>query len=245
MTTSVKIKEMARSYGADLCGIAPVERFAKAPNGFHPFDIYSGTKSVIVIAVRESESPFYSRSAVPYTFATEMALQKVFSITFQLVIKLEERGITAIPIPTEPYEYWDADAKTGKGILSLKHAGQLAGLGVIGCNTLLVNRKFGNLIRLGAILTNEYLPGDPLEELSLDCEDCNLCVRSCPAGAIEDGCVSQSLCRPNSNVTNEKGYALYACNNCRKVCPHRAGIDGYKLEMPTELSNLIKVKNWV
>jgi epoxyqueuosine reductase len=245
MTTSVKIKEMTRSYGADLCGIAPVERFANAPNGFHPFDIYSGTKSVIVIAVREAESPFYSRSAVPYTFATEMALQKVFMIAFQMVCKLEERGIIAVPIPTEPYEYWDAEKMTGKGILSLKHAGYLAGLGVIGRNTLLVNRTYGNLIRLGAILVNESLPGDRIEELSLNCEDCNLCVRSCTTSAIKDGHVEQSLCRPKSNYTTEKGYSLYACNNCRKVCPHRAGIDGYKLNDQVQLSSFIKVKNLV
>jgi hypothetical protein len=42
--TSAEIKELARRNGADLCGIAPVERFEHAPAGFHPSDIYPGTK---------------------------------------------------------------------------------------------------------------------------------------------------------------------------------------------------------
>ncbi|HNW50026.1 MAG TPA: hypothetical protein PKH79_03025 [Prolixibacteraceae bacterium] len=34
------IKEVAYSLGADVCGIANVERFTNAPKGFHPSDIF-------------------------------------------------------------------------------------------------------------------------------------------------------------------------------------------------------------
>ena len=36
MITNKEVKEIAYSLGADLCGIAPVERFKDAPTGFHP-----------------------------------------------------------------------------------------------------------------------------------------------------------------------------------------------------------------
>ena len=46
------------------------------------------------------------------------------------------------------------------GYISLKHAAEIAGLGVIGKNYLLTNPQYGNLIWLSAILTNaELTPG--------------------------------------------------------------------------------------
>jgi epoxyqueuosine reductase len=243
MKNSVMIKELALKLGADLCGIAPVERFENAPSGFHPYDIYPGTRSVIVIAKRETESTLYSKSPVPYTFSTEIALHKVFSITIELVYQIERAGFIAIPVPSEPYEYWDASTMTGKGILSLKHAGYLAGLGVFGKNTLLVNQKYGNLIRLGAILTNSNLEGDALQTFKLCSDTCELCIKNCPVNAIDSDHVNQSKCRPNSSTVNNKGYELYTCNNCRKVCPNRAGVSNRIEIVPLKLRDLIKVKD--
>ncbi len=50
MINADSIKKIAFELGADLCGIAPVECFNKAPKGFRPADIYEDTKSVVVIA---------------------------------------------------------------------------------------------------------------------------------------------------------------------------------------------------
>ncbi len=46
------VKAMSGRLGAELCGIASVERFSRAPQGFHPNDIYTACKSVIVMASR-------------------------------------------------------------------------------------------------------------------------------------------------------------------------------------------------
>jgi epoxyqueuosine reductase len=243
MKNSVMIKGLAHDLGADLCGIAPVERFENAPSGFHPYDIYPGTKSVIVIAKREIESTLHTKSPVPYTFSTEIALQKVFSITIDLVYEIEKAGFYAVPVPSEPYEYWDESTMTGRGILSLKHAGHLAGLGALGRNTLLVNQKYGNLIRLGAILTNANLEGDSIQVFNLCSDSCNLCIKNCPVDAINCNHVNQSRCRTNSNTVNKKGYSLYTCNNCRKVCPNRAGVANRFEIVPIVLREIIKVKN--
>jgi hypothetical protein len=42
----------------------------------------------------------------------------------------------------EPYEYWDDKIPEGKGIISLRHAGELAGVGKIGKNNLLINTTY-------------------------------------------------------------------------------------------------------
>ncbi len=38
--------------GADLCGIASIDRFANAPKGYHPLDVFTACKSVISLRYR-------------------------------------------------------------------------------------------------------------------------------------------------------------------------------------------------
>jgi epoxyqueuosine reductase len=47
-----QIKGIALKHGADLFGIAPVDRFDGAPEGFHPRNLYSRAESVIVFSVK-------------------------------------------------------------------------------------------------------------------------------------------------------------------------------------------------
>ena len=52
--TAELIKQRAAELGADLCGIAPVERFSQAPAGFHPTDVLPDCRSVISVAARKA-----------------------------------------------------------------------------------------------------------------------------------------------------------------------------------------------
>jgi len=62
---------------------------------------------------------------VPYKFVSDVVLDEVFRITCDLSLRLQDLGVAAVPIPSEPYEYWDVEKNEGRGILSLKHAGYL------------------------------------------------------------------------------------------------------------------------
>jgi epoxyqueuosine reductase len=223
MITPHIIKKMARHSGADLCGIAPVERFKDAPRGFRPSDIFKQTRSVVVIAKRVPDSAFLSENPVPYTFACDVTLEAVNQMICQIALNLQEMRVVAVPIPSEPYLHWDEKRREGRGILSLKHAGHLAGLGVLGRNTLLTNDTFGNRMTLGALLLNIPLPGDPIAKYTLCSDACRACIKACPAKALDGKTVVQKLCRKVSQVTTKKGYALYACNKCRAVCPRGNG----------------------
>jgi epoxyqueuosine reductase len=220
------LKGMVLNSGVDLCGIAPVERFHEAPEGFRPTDIYPSAQSVLVFAKRVPQAALLSRSPVPYTFASDVVLDEVFRITCDLSLRLQDLGITAVPIPSEPYEYWDVKKKEGRGILSLRHAGHLAGLGILGKNTLLTHNKLGNRITLGALLLNISLKGDPVTKYRICKEDCNACIDNCPAKALDGKSVVQKLCREKSQLTTAKGYSLYVCNTCRTVCPSGEGLKG-------------------
>lgn len=219
------IKDIARQLGADLCGVAPASRFDQAPKGFHPRDLFPQVRSVLVIAKRLPEGPFHSRSPVPYSVTNDVILAEVARLVCALCIRLERLDrLFAVPVPSEPYEYWDASNREGRGLLSLKHAGRLAGLGVMGKNTLLTSREFGNRICLGAILLDIELEGDAMADYQLCTEDCRRCVEACPAHAIGVSTVDQRLCRGHSQGRTAKGEPIYVCHQCRVVCPNGRGI---------------------
>ena len=228
MVTSELIKEISKDIGFDLCGIAPVERFGKAPVGFRPTDIYKECKSVIVFAKSVPYEPLNASNFVPYSHLGSLIIQELDNLTLQFTRKLEELGIGAVPIPSDdPYEYWEPDRMYGRAILSLRHAGHLAGLGVLGKNTLLINNQFGNMIQLGAILVNIELQGDPMANYEGCLQDCEICLNSCPIGALDGTTVNQKLCRSHSIYQHQKGYILKKCNTCRRVCPHVIGMNKF------------------
>lgn len=223
MISAKEIKKIVLGLGADVCGIAPVDRFELAPKGFRPTDLYPSAKSVVVFAKKLPESVYYTKSCIPYSFVDDIALHEVLRLTFEISVKLERHQIKAVPVPSEPYEYWDQETMTGKGLLSLKHAGYLAGLGVIGRNSLLNHPDLGNLIKLGAVVTDADLEADPILHDEFCSDDCNLCIDSCPSGALSMEAVLQKNCRLNAEGSTPKGAPITVCYTCRKVCPHRAG----------------------
>ncbi|MFX1456372.1 MAG: epoxyqueuosine reductase [Promethearchaeota archaeon] len=225
MVNSNMIKEISKDLGFDLCGIAPVERFSEAPEGFRPKDIYKECKAVIVFAKTVPNESLNASNLVPYSHLGSLIIQEVDNLTVQFTRKLEELGVGAVPIPSDdPYEYWEPDRMYGRAILSLRHAGYLAGLGVLGKNTLLINNQYGNMIQLGAILVNVDLQGDPIAKYNACLKGCETCLTSCPIGALDGITVNQKLCRSHSIFNHQKGYILKKCNTCRKVCPHVIGI---------------------
>lgn len=219
------VKKIAHELGADLCGIAAIDRFKEAPDGFKPTDIYPNAKSVVVVAKKFPEGPFLSKSKIPYTVTNDVILRDVIRITCFLCARIEqESGVFAVPVPSEPYEYWDPDKCEGRGILSLRHAGYMAGLGVFGKNTLLTNNNFGNRIVLGAAILNIEIKPDDLAEYDFCTDDCRVCIENCPAGALDGKTVIQKKCRAISQGHTKKGDYIYLCNNCRRLCPNGRGL---------------------
>jgi epoxyqueuosine reductase len=220
-----RIMDAAARLGADLCGIAPVERFRDAPEGFHPCDIFSRTKSVLVYAKRIPTTILDSESCIPYTTVNNTLTQETDRLGLNLSLALEDMGIHNVMIPSDdPFDSWDKEKCHVTGVLSLRHAGYLAGLGRIGKNNLLINDKFGNMIYPGALLLAEEVTPDPVATYNACPEKCNLCLKSCPLSALDGKTVDQKTCRPLSNFKTEKGFVLQRCWICRKVCPNATGI---------------------
>lgn len=226
---SITIKNITCELSADLCGIAGVERFQDAPPGFNPSDIYSECESVIVFAKKVPSGVLSAENCIPYTHVSDVIIREVDSLGAKLCLILEDLGIGAVPIPSDdPSQYWEAENQYARGILSMRHAGYLAGLGVLGRNTLLINEKFGNMIQIGAVLVDIKLESDPLANYTVCKPSCSLCIDKCPQNALDGETVNQKSCRVLSNFVTERGYVLKKCNSCRSVCPNVLGLK-YKM----------------
>ncbi len=219
-----RIKEIILNLGADICGIANIDRFAEAPKGFHPTDVYAGCKAVVVFAKALPKGISLVSPRIIYKHFNYLAPDILDRIAYDAALEIErESHGFAVPIPADgPYDYWDADKLEGRGTISMKHAAVLAGLGTLGKNTLLINSEYGNMLSIGAVLVDLDLESDPLAE-ELCIKECRLCLDSCAVKALDGHSANQALCRPHTYAENARGFEVVLCNQCRVVCPRRFG----------------------
>ncbi len=219
-----RIKELVLSAGADVCGIAETERFDDAPEGFRPGDIFPSCRSVIVFGKRLPKGLAAVSPRIVYNHATEINLRELDRIAYAAALDLQDMGAAAVPLPSDtPYDYWHKDTLTGKGLLSMRHAAVMAGLGSLGKNTLVINKTYGNMLNFGAVLTDLELRSDELSE-ELCIKSCRKCLDACPQKALDGETARQHLCRPYAYGDNDRGFGIVNCNRCRVVCPRAFGV---------------------
>lgn len=108
-----------------------------------------------------------------------------------------------------------------------KEAAVRAGLGSIGKNNLILNRKYGGWVAYQSIITDAEI--EPDEPFSLDlCGTCDLCLKACPTAALYEPrridprrCIAylltyKEIARENWQVLD--GHIL-ACDICLEACP--------------------------
>jgi epoxyqueuosine reductase len=221
-----EIRKIFKKLGADVCGIAHIDGFGDAPAGYHPRDIYPNCRSVAVFGIAIPRGLCETSPRIIYNRFGAITKIELDRIAYGASLKIErDFGGTAVPLPSDgPYEYWDAEKLEGRGLISMRHAAVLAGLGAFGKSSLVLNEKYGNLLNFGAVLTDLDLPSDePARSICL--ENCRKCLDSCPVGALTGKGAIQKLCRPNTYFENDRGFEVTNCNACRAVCPMRYGCE--------------------
>lgn len=224
MEMKTELRKKILGLGADVCGFASIERFAEAPKGFHPRDLLPNCRSVIAFGIALPKGLLMADSQLIYAYFNNFTSPQVDWIAFQTAAFLEKtyHG-TGVPLPSDgPYDDWDEEKMKGRGLLSMKHAAYLCGIGTFGKSTLLLNSEYGNRLVIGSVLTDLQIESDELAA-GICLEHCDLCIRSCPVGAISESGVRQKPCRINSYGKNKRGFDTVACNQCRTICPMRFG----------------------
>ena len=219
-----QIRSIVHSFGADVCGFADISRFTHKDSDYHPGNIWKECKSVIVFGIALPKSFYDIKSRLIYGHFNSISIQKVDEVSFNAAKVIEKiKGIKALPIPCDgPYEYWDKEKMEGHGLLSVKQAAVLAGIGSTGKNKLLINKKYGNRLTLGLILTDYELESDELSG-DLCLENCSLCIDNCPVNAIGNDGVNQKKCRINTYKKTDRGFDTVECYICRSICPLKYG----------------------
>lgn len=99
-----ELKQLAYDRGADLCGIAGIDRFDDAPQGYHPLDVLPTCQSVIVFAKRFPAGTLACQTAVPYTVARNVLTATLDRLSVDFCIEMEKKGILAVPTRTNSSE---------------------------------------------------------------------------------------------------------------------------------------------
>jgi len=182
-----------------LMGAAQAEVLnALAPEGFRPENFLPSAKTVLVLAqplplavflAPGENNRFYQRSSYIHYLLMD-------KLTNDLSLMIQQAGHPSLPIPSySPLRFYKGEPR---GIISLKHAGVYAGIGKMGRNTLLINPKHGNVMRLGALITEMDWPEYPaIYEKNFCPDDCRLCEDACPVGALRDGNIDKTKCMGN------------------------------------------------
>ncbi|MBE6691764.1 MAG: epoxyqueuosine reductase [Ruminococcaceae bacterium] len=111
-----------------------------------------------------------------------------------------------------------------------KLAAAKCGLGFIGRNSLFFDKEFGSFVFLGSILT-DFICDSKAEDIAY-CNNCGLCIASCPNNAILERGIDRNKCL--SGISQKKAKTqdeiallkehniVWGCDICQNVCPHNS-----------------------
>jgi epoxyqueuosine reductase len=194
----------------------------------HPRHVLEGARSVVMLGLP------YATVAPATTKPGQGRISRYAwgSGDYHDVIRAKLKALIAMLQKLEPQAQLRGVVDTAP-LLEREYA-QLAGLGWIGKNTLLINKPLGSYFFLAALLTDLELAYD--EPFAAEhCGTCRACLDACPTNAFPQPyvldatrCISYLTIELRDHVPAELrpgiGDWLFGCDVCQDVCPwnHRA-----------------------
>ena len=187
-------------------------------NRFNPETLLPNCKSVIVLTYN------YLTDIQPksdkYRFARYTWIQDYHILVKELLKQLADRLV-------DKYPSINYRITVDSSVISEKRWAIEAGVGSMGKNGLIHN-SHGSFFVLGVLLVDQFcdIYDTPLPKS--DCGTCEVCIKSCPAKALETPyrvdarrCVSyqntEDKCPDYSKLADEK--YVFGCDICQEVCP--------------------------
>ncbi len=269
--SSQQIKKKALDLGFDACGISKIETLnTEKPlfkewldNNFHgemtymarniekrlnPSILVEGTQSVISVII--NYFPQQNLHSESHYKISKYAL----GVDYHYVIKNKLKQLMDFIEEQKPGTIMRAF--TDSAPVLDKSWAQKAGLGWVGKNTLLINKKLGSFIFIGEIIIGLELENDnPLEKSY--CGNCRKCLDACPTGALTKEyklnatkCISYLNIESKTDIPEELKPKLnnwiFGCDICQDVCPWNSKTTA-STEESFRISDslaLMKKENW-
>ncbi|TCL59738.1 epoxyqueuosine reductase [Hydrogenispora ethanolica] len=176
---SNEVSFIAKNNGAVLIGTTP---------------IYCVEKAIVI------GTPFHENWHLSYFFSEARRIREEYRIAKPLLNGIREL-LTS--------EGFTVQKKTPLSIYGdFRPLAVAAGLGHYGRNGLVINKDYSSGLIFSAIFTNAPVEFEAEPDI-LNCADCELCVRLCPANALAEGRLNYKKCLP---------YSLRGCSQCMKAC---------------------------
>jgi epoxyqueuosine reductase len=241
---TAELKAEAQRLGFSLAGVCPavtpegIHRFgewlaagyagsmhylpARAAAYAHPRHVLDGARSLLLLA-------FPYRTAEPEVSQPGhgRVARYAWGDDYHDVVRERLRSLEAFLLEREP----SAAVRTVIDTAPLleREFAQLAGLGWIGKNTLLLNKQAGSLFFLSALLTDLELPADE-PHVTDHCGTCRACLDACPTDAfvapyVLDArkCISYLTIELREAIPRELRPGMqewvFGCDVCQDVCP--------------------------
>jgi epoxyqueuosine reductase len=221
---TVQLREHTLSQGVDLVGITSAKPFVqrgRTETIIDPRELLDDARSVIVAAFYSyaiADAPSSDKDNPRGRFPLGDRMEALTPMTDYCVEViqgfLEGQGYEAVP---------DQDNR-----IPNKMAAARAGIGKYGKNAVILTKEYGAYVRLVTLVTNAPLVHDEYELYVSECDDCDICLRSCPTGAIyESYKVNRELCICNLlwgtfvpiHLREKQENRLFGCGVCVDVCP--------------------------
>ena len=211
---SVWVKEIAKTFGADIIGIARIE----------PQDVYAGRAVHEQYAIVLGKKMIYEEFVQVPSESAAIECLRIYHALGETVLNLadamRQRGIAC------RVEHPIGDSSVLHVPLALK-----AGFGELGRHGSIINPTYGPLFRIGSILTNLPLALDaPIDAgIGAFCDPCKACRMFCPADAIPDERSPELGFDPQGNaryvVDTGKCFPYFAtanyCSACLATCAYK------------------------
>lgn len=241
---SAQIKEKARALGFELVGIAAA---AEADDFAHLQDwLAQGFAGAMDYMTRHAEARRHPASILPAVRSVVMV-----GLNYHSPLTTHDAPLTGrISCYAGGRDYHDVLREKLKALLAWideqmpgvrgraivdtaplleRDFARRAGLGWIGKNTMLIDKKIGSYFFLGALLLNVDLPADePFD--TFHCGTCTRCLDACPTEAFAGPfqldarrCISYLTIELRGPVPDEfkpmMGDWIFGCDVCQEVCP--------------------------
>ncbi|MBY9005968.1 MAG: epoxyqueuosine reductase [Candidatus Lokiarchaeota archaeon] len=206
---TANLLNFSKNLGIDVIGFADVKFFNRFSEENQPNYFLRGSKAVIIIGL-------YLYDITLEAWCEDKNTGK----NFHYLDSILENYCSKIKYYLIKNNYKAEVISYNPGFF-LKDAAVLAGIGPIGKNNLLITEEFGSQVRLRALTTTAPLETNhPITENKY-CKGCNICIKSCPVGALTDRKYKKNLCL-SYNLANSRKLTKYTsiwCNICIEVCP--------------------------